>query len=456
MSYSVVLRSGDADILTLGSVGPLVAPNYDFEHDERSPPRTVSITKTLTIVGVYLGIASAIEASFAALDAALSDTANPIDEIVFKRNAVVIDRIGNNSLYTEFKILSVSESTQDDLRYRWQARLGLTLVASGRQVLDLSGDPISLQFSDSYNYSPSGLLTRTRSGQVQTVAGTSAEAVARTKGLTLPSSLFGYLTNGPEGVDVVIEDENDTIASFTSVIQESGEDLPADVSPAYVLSTTVDTVDGESITTVVVQAEGIGSEAAVDAARPSGTTSESKTVGPHQRSASAVYTTRSLARGLKLRQTRTFSITGGGRGVRFTQRTGNRPPVKHILPFREVQVLERVTIRVFGTVGTLTFSLPDALDLPQDGATEWPQSPTRVVIGKDRNGDEWSAIATRRYLTASTVALNLALSAGVQQVDDTGSNDPVADQQRTGGEFFRRTSSSLGSGTTAGPAGRLA
>lgn len=456
MSYSVVLRAGDADILTLGSVGPLVAPNYDFEHDERSPPRTVSITKTMTIVGVYLGTASTIEASFAALDAALSDTANPIDEIVFKRDTTVIDRIGNNSLYTEFRIISVSESTQDDLRYRWQARLGLTLVASGRQVLDLSGDPISLQFSDSYNYSPAGLLTRTRSGQVQTVAGTSAEAVARTKGLTLPSSLFGYLTNGPEGVDVVIEDENDTVASFVSVIQESGEDLPADVSPAYVLSTTIDTVDGVSLTTVQVSAEGIGAEAAVDAAKPSGATTSSKTVGPHQRSATAIYTTRESAKGIRVRMTRSFSMSGGGKGIRYTERTGNRPPVKHVLPIRASTVVERLTWRAFGAVNRDTFSLPEPLIIPQDGATEWSPSPTRVVIGDTTKGDEWTATAIRTYRTASITVLQLTFSAGIQEVDAAGNVDPEADAQQTGGEFFRRTSSSLGSGTTAGPSGRLA
>jgi len=174
------------------------------------------------------------------------------------------------------------------------------------------------------------------------------------------------------------------------------------VAPSFTRSLHVTRSNGETLTTLTASASGSGAEAAVRAEKPASTLTESVTVDPFRRTATAVYV-QSKIDGGRLLRTHRFSTRGGGRPIRYTRRTGGRVPAKHVLPRAEAEIQEEIQVEVTGTPGTQDFTLPAPLGGVDEDTSELSFSPfpTRVVLGATRAADKWVMGVRRVYRAPS-------------------------------------------------------
>jgi hypothetical protein len=400
VSFDVRLTRGGQPFFTFGSHTPFLEPEHRYDHNETEPPRLVSVTKTWTVDGRLYGASEAeVLAAWTALTKALEDPAQYPEAAELRRDGVVVEAISPATGYRRFRIEHLSAPR---IERAWRTELRFVAKISGVRVFPAFGStnsPVSkLTLSESWAYAETGLLTRTLTGELEVVTGAKASAVARTLGLKIPGPNFGFVTRGPEGVDVERLDEADLKARFTSIVQEAGAPLPTGVAPSYARTLHVTRSNGETLSTVTANASGPGAEAAVRAEKPAGTLTESVTVDPFRRTATAVYVTSKLEGGRLLRSHR-FSTRGGGRPIRYTRRTGGRLPAKHVLQRAEVEIQEEISIEVTGTPGMQDFTLPAPLAGVDEDTSELSFSPfpTRVVLGATRAADKWVMGVRRVY-----------------------------------------------------------
>src|SRR5208282_991615 len=96
-------------------------------------------------------------------------------------------------------------------------------------------------------------------------------------------------------------DQTDLKARFRSIVQEAGSPLPNGVAPSYSRSLHVTRSNGATLTTTTATATGTGAETAVRRERPPATLSETVTVDPFRRTATAIYVQDKLDGGRLLR-----------------------------------------------------------------------------------------------------------------------------------------------------------
>ncbi len=436
MSYEVRLTRGGTSVFTFGSHTPFVEPEHSYEHDQNEPPRLVSIAKTWTIEGRLYGANEAeVVSQWTALTKALEDPAQAPDGVELLRDGTVVEAITPAWGFGRFR---VEQLAAPRVERAWRTELHFVTRISGVKALGGAGSNPSAKVSkltqtESWAYGESGLLTKTLSGEVEVVKGAKATELARTLGLKLPGPHFAFVTRGPEGVNVERLDEADSRARFTSIVQESGASLPSGVAPSFGRAVHVTRSNGEALTTITVNASGPGAEAAVRREKPSGTLTESVTVDPHKRSAVAVYVTSRLDGGRLLR-THRLTTRGGGRPIRYTRRTGGRPPAKHVLPRAEVEIQEEIQVEVTGTPGLNDWQLPAPLGGLDEDTSElsFAPFPTRVVIGATRAADKW-LMGVRRVYRAP--ALGETVDEMARSVMAPGaSSNPQREATRSDGE----------------------
>ncbi len=465
MSYIVRLTQGGAPFYTFTTHTPFVDPEHFNEYrDSGGTRRLAAIRKIWTIEGVLYGAdEEAVITEWDALKAAIEDPDNHPDGVELVRDAVVADFIGG-ATFDEFTIENLRTLRINPKRHV-RAELAFTMQVTARQVFTDASDISDLQYSDQYIRDDCGLLTRTISGELTTSSGTSARETAEslmTTLLPLPNARFAYIQNSGATVSgntgpgtVTILNEDDTRASFSISIAESGETLPEGVGPGFSLQTTVAQAEGTTTTTTTVVARGPidAALAAVRAERPSvNLISETETQDAHRCIASAVYVQQKTSRSQFVRS-RSFTVIGGGKPVRHTERTNNRRPARHVLPITETVITETITVEVVGTAfGLAAFTLGKPLELPEDDAPRLTPFPTRVSIGRTPSTDRYRMVVVRVYrtnLAQDALRLPNVLERAVFQVDQSSN---VSEELKRG----RGEQSGAGGTITAGRIGGFA
>lgn len=432
MPHSVEIRRGGATVYTFAAPTPLAKPRHRYEHDDQDPKRVTAIAKTFTLEGVFYGDEESIDTQWDALVAELEKTdTNQLDGFRFLRDAAELEAVDKTSGYDEVIVESFEAVHAAGM---WTRELRFVIVVTGKRRLADSDGIVKLTQEEDYSYDDRGLLTRTLIGEVETKSDTSAETKARTLGLTLPSANFGFMTKGPEGVNILIRNRGDTFCRFISIIAENGQALPGNVSPTFSAEVAETIQEGERFTVTVAAARGTGALAAVQALKPGDTFSETVGSDAKQRTARAIYIQRNAegdsGGSLRLLRLRRFRHTGGGRPIRHTRRTNNREPAQHVMTRTPAEVVEEITVEVFGTPGVDDFTLPKALTLPEDTDAFEQTWPTRVSIGRERSGDKWVASFRRVYRPTKVDVLPASLGVAIFRDQDDESSSPRKEARR--------------------------
>jgi hypothetical protein len=374
---------------------PFVVPDHTFEYDLSVPPRLVAIVKTWTLEGLLHGGS----AKWDTLKARIEDPQSYPDGIELLRDGNVFESISVGGGYNDWRIDRLTSPKTD---MQWRGELRFTLKVVGRRRIPGLNSPITkFTQTEHWSYDEAGLLTRTLAGELEVAEG-SATAQARTFGLKLPGTTFGFVTNGPEGVDVERLDPADLKARYTSSIRESGAALPDGCAPNFTLDVETAVRDGVQVTTTRVHAVGTGALAAVQAHLGPGRLHEAVSHDAHTRAAQGVSVEAKPAIGDQLLRLHRFSVSGGNRPIAFTRRTGGRAPVDHTLAFTPVTVIETIEVVTWGKPATTTIKLPSPVaGLTEDRDAWHLVGPERTVIGRDETADEWATHVTRVYRAAS-------------------------------------------------------
>lgn len=404
--WTVRLLTDSTEVYSFPAM-PFVTPELKPEWSTAEPSLVTALTKTHTIEGILYGNERSTGTAWATLVAALAVSgSSQINGVELRRDGTVVDSI---KIADGWKALR-----WDDLRAaksdgQWRGELRFSLKISGRKRFAIAGypDPSVSAFDArlSWAYSEAGLLTQTYEGTLETADGTSAVAVARLCGLDLPDSTYGWVTKGPEGVDVERLDEADSRASFRSIVRGTGDALPSGVGPSFTVLTEETTVDGETTTTVTVTASGIGAEDAVRAQIPPGSLASSKISTDNQRNARGVFVSKGTDDDPVASATKThrFKIRGGGRPILWSERTGGRAPVRHYGSFKPSEITETIVLEQSGADGA-NFTVPAPLDgVEQDYNASEPGVAERIVRGADPSGDRWRLEITRVYRASDSV-----------------------------------------------------
>lgn len=441
MSYSVRLRSYDDDAEEWGTayvfaVNPFLSPAISYEHDDQEPPRRSASRVTWKITAKLYGAdEEAVKDAWLELRAAIESSTSPVQGAQLLHGETVIEEVSPEGGYDEFKVESLGSPESDP---QWTAEMVAVIVVSAIKRIETgtTGSTIAeLKQTLTYSYGEEGLVTKTLEGEVSATSGNSAETIARTLGLELPSTSFAYVTRGPEGVDVEVLDRADRKAHFTSTVRESGRVLPGGVGPGFSVDVETITVDGEEITTTTVTAEGPEAVAAVKGRRPSGKLSETQRQNDWRRTAGAVYVTRKTSPTATPLKRRAFTTSGGGRAITWTRRTGGRKPIKHLGSFAPVTIDETITLERTGSPERLLTDqiIPAPLDkvnAPEDtSGFRLEGGPDLVEKGKDASGDRWQIKIHRRYAAADFYQAFIAVAqASIAQDFSSTINREVSDR----------------------------
>jgi hypothetical protein len=403
MTFTVRFVKAGAEHYAFESA-PFVAPDHVYEYDLSIPPHLVAIVKTWTLEGVLYGRGgTAVAAAFDALNAKIEDPRNYPDGIELLKDGVSLESISVASGYDDWRIDRLS-SPQTDLQWRGELRFTIKVTAR-RRIPGLTSPVTKFTQTETFTYDEAGLLTRTLAGELE-VANGSAVAQARTLGLKLPGNTFGFVSNGPEGVDVERLDPQDLKARYSSTIKESGTPLPDGCAPNFTLEVETQTRDGVQVTTTRVHAAGTGALAAVQSHLAPGRLHEAVSQDANARTAQGVFVETKAAQGDQVLKLHRFSVSGGKQPIAFTRRTGGRPPADHLLPFTPVTVIEAIEVVTWGKPATLSIKLPSPVaGLAEDRDAWHLVGPERTAIGKDDSADEWTTHVTRVYRAPSLTNL---------------------------------------------------
>lgn len=436
--WTVRLLDGASELYSFPAM-PFVTPELGPEWSTAEPALVTALTKRYTIEGILYGNERTTGTAWATLLSVLAVSgSSQVDGVELRRDGVVVDSIKVGDGWKAFRWDDLRAAKTDG---QWRGELRFSVKFSGRKRFAIAGypDPSVSTFDArlSWAYSEAGLLTQTYEGTLEVSDTSSAVAVARLCGLDLPDSTYGYVTKGPEGVDVERLDEADSRASFRSIVRGTGDVLPAGVGPSFTLTTEETTVDGETTTTVTVTASGVGAEAAVRAQIPPGSLATARISTDNQRNARGVFVTKGtdeddpVASATKTHQ---FRIRGGGRPILWSERTGGRAPVRHYGSFKPAEITERIVLEQSGADG-MNFVVPAPLDgVEQDHNASEPGVAERIVRGADPSGDRWRYELTRVYRASDSVIAFLQAFASALNGGPGGSTTFPYDEIAAAGE----------------------
>lgn len=420
MSYSVQFVRGGSVIYSFPAAA-FVQPQHDYTFNDAQPPLPTAVNKAWTIEGILAGTSEvSTETLWTDLVAILENPAAYPDGVQLLQGVSVIEEISFAAGYDLVKVEQITSPRSVKPELQWHSEMRFAVRVSGRRRLV---NVTRLEQHDSFAYDEAGLLTRTLAGTVETKSGTSAKGQAATFGLSLPGPAYGFLTNGPGGVNVEQLDAADTKATFVSSYQQTGQALPAGVGPSFSVSLESTTTSGELITVTTVSARGPGAMAAVSAKAPAGAIfSRVVKSDAWGLTATGIFVTKQLATPGRLLMLWTFDVTGGGPGAGSTERTGQRPPALHVLPLSVVEIVETISIDVVGAPQDGDFLIPAPLAIEgviedQGPGKRRTAGPRCVQFGTTHAGDRWTFAVTRTYLAAEMPDLPTVIGQQVLRPD---------------------------------------
>lgn len=263
----------------------------------------------------------------------------------------------------------------------WILFISCSFTVSAEMVFADADSVLDWKQRLSYNYS-SGLATVTLETEAETAEGTNVETVLRAYA-GLSRSTFGasyfWVTNGPEGVDVVLDDcdeargtavatrRSPTSGSARSVLQQVGFNVgvgTAGGSPQdYFYEVTEETSRLERVTTTVAKANGPGALAWIQSRAPSKWTSRVIASETGSRGYSGTWVLREF---LLYQTVISAVLSGGGRKLETAEGTIGRSPSWRFGPFLPWEMVVDVSVDYRGTVPT-----NDLLPLPADPGYPW-------------------------------------------------------------------------------------
>jgi len=421
MAYTLELTDGSSTYTF--QVQPLYKPRFDYELDEgRTPPTVVAEIETWLLRGAVFMSASqaAITDDVETLRALIGKRAS-ITSAKFKRDAAIVREL---SLATHKGGVFVREFDPSDSESGlWATHWRGNLVVFGRRLFADGDGIVKLSKEVAYTYDSSGLATVTQRATLTTIPGTSAEAKARAQALASPGAAFGHQTAGPsDEPNVAVLDPEDTSASFESTWREHGLSLPAGVNEYSLSVETVDTPEGEIVTTTV-RAKGPTSnqlKTAVRARKPATALGGAQEVEDKaglewaatyvQRRPSAASANRTGSSRIVFRRYE-YEVEGD-----WSDRQEDRDNLVDLVPGFEPHftrlprgvstVVERVVARVRGTwEGFTDFGLDSRLrgkaDFRYQPGRTRTTPPVLEEAGLTRDADLWRAEASYTFLSAN-------------------------------------------------------
>ena len=453
MAYTAKLLGASSPLPYEFEITPFLGPSLTPQHDDGDPPLVTGILERYSLDGILRGTSeTTTAAAWADLRTALASRTNPVTGVQLLRSGTAVATIQSRSAggsHDAFKVTALASPVTEG---QWRTEMRFTLTAEGLLTFaDATTGIVDLVQVESWDYDEAGLVTRTRTGRVTTQDGTSAAAKARTQGFTsLPGVTYGYVTGGPEGVNVRQMNRADTEAEYTSIVAEIGETRPAAVGPTFAATISTVEVRAETRTVTSAAARGTGAEDYVVSLRPAGELeSASLDLTAATRSARATYVqTRASSGGNgRVQTTRRFTLRPGGARLAFSERSGERLPVMHVLAKVAAELVEQVDVEHVGEIAPASVKFPAALNLPEDPSAMVVGIPYRVSQGATPAGDRWQASMTRVYRAPEIDAgaiLSRAVMLGEQQqvgVGDAGraANGGKASELPTDGLSARAT-----------------
>jgi len=323
--YSLELYKASGDPYVFDYT-PGVAINFEMYYNKSTEPPTVAGVGEIWDVDEATFInndADALATAFDAFIAFLTSRSAPVIGIRLKRGSTTIHHMDTTShrrlMFSNIQMAKTPARHANHVVMSFRAtgvdgRDGTETGEGG--TADDQATVTQLEKKLSFSYNRGGFLTKTLTGVVRT-KNSGAEAAARRLGkLVLPSNKFRYATNGPEGVDVVVESyPADNQASFTCTIVEQALDFPQE--NVYVFRKNVQTKSTRFadyyVTTITAQAGSVGAaDFAAQNAGPSNVEGQEKSVDEDTNT--VTYTFYSKApKSTFLSKEYEFKITGGGR-----------------------------------------------------------------------------------------------------------------------------------------------
>lgn len=208
---------------------PYLVVKHKSIYGPTEPPTVVGVEETWELQeAVLLGTDTAIRTLYEQIRTQIRDRTNQITGVLFKKDGSTVDSM-TTSTHQGFKVVSFEVEKGKGV---WLNHIVYNIVIRGVKGVEDPGGGDSanvtkLEIKTSYEYSKEGLLSKTQSGYVHTV-GSYALARARTLGqIALPDSgLYTYANTGPEGTNVVQEDQSNRKASFFCTIIEQRNSVP--------------------------------------------------------------------------------------------------------------------------------------------------------------------------------------------------------------------------------------
>jgi len=242
---------------------PFFEPDVSYVwNDNESPPTLAAIVERWTLRDAYVASSTETDITdrWTTLLAQLAARGVTLTSVKFKRDSSTVYEM--TSTTHDLRMESLKPSVVGP--GTWKNHLAYTIVIAGLKRYATSTETgeddevypsgiVSLERVLDLSYDSAGLLTKTLTGRVETVPGTSAEGKARLLGLESPGASFGNLTPGEGEVNVRIEDfPRDTKASFTSVWREHGKPVPSGIGEyGLAVSTREDAMGGVTRSTRV-------------------------------------------------------------------------------------------------------------------------------------------------------------------------------------------------------------
>ena len=410
MSFQVILTFAGAGTQTL-PINPVYGARTREVRGEDATPGPVIEQEEVWTLRSFVNSADSA-ADWTAIRDQILDTSDPLVKVTIQRDTgggFADFHVLGAPTHERFALEELDESGGGDDPGAWSSNVPYGIVV--RAVRPPSTSRIR-RAALSFGYNEAGLATRRWSGSVRTVSGTSAEAEARTLGtLALPSGVWAFTTNGPEGLDVRATDgTRDTEAEWESVAQEFGEAVPGSVGTfSHEEEESVERdEDGnlKTVTTIRASAAGTGAIGYVRSLEPSSVLRKRIVNRISHREASCEFVIEAQDdeddRGDEGRIRRRFRIRGAGFGpLRKFPTTSTHPPIIQRGGLPGFDIVE--TIEVTGTSVSSLSALP--IPAPIASLADWQDGSARDEIpidpigrGVDSDQDVYQRTVSRTFV----------------------------------------------------------
>lgn len=271
MAYTITINHPAGDYVF--AITPDFVPDLNFRHNRLAePPVLASVEEIWNIKKAYIvnAVTSDLLTDYSNLTAKLKNRAQQVTGIQFKNGVTIVQEM-SQATHRGFEMLTFKMSDDPGTWNNYlcfdisaHGYLGLVDGAGSGSGQNQTANVSEISLKLDYKYTKEGFLTKTLSGTLLCETGV-AETRARSYTLPLPDATYFYVTKGPEGVDVVLEDyPANRRASFTCTIQQTGDTLLPNVY-TLVVKIKTESFARYTITTTSVEAVALSAQTALDA-----------------------------------------------------------------------------------------------------------------------------------------------------------------------------------------------